>query len=194
MATERGSGPGPGAGPRQCRARDTDRSRVYEAEGLVRRLLDRAVEFPTVQVAGSTLTLPVERRFGDVAAVQRYVAGVLALPTVGDRWPARADVPVVVRERRGATQAHYEYSGAVIAVPTAMQDPSGTAWAMRESVVLHEVAHHLLGDHDTGHGPAFRSALLDLVDAVVGPELRLLLLVTYADVGLAAGSSSGRKR
>lgn len=157
---------------------------MYEAEGLVRRLLDRAAEFPTVQVAGSTITLPVERRFGDVDSVQRYVASVLALPTIRDRWPDRVAVPVAVRERRGATQAHYEYAGAVIAVPTAMQDRSGTAWAMREVVVLHELAHHLLGDHDNTHGPAFRSVLLDLVDIVVGPEVRLLLLVTYADAGL----------
>lgn len=177
------------SGPARRRLRDTDRSTVYEAEGLVRRLLDRAAEFPTVQVAGSTVTLPMERRFGDVAAVQRYVAGVLTLPTVRDRWPGRAAVPVVVRQRRGAAQAHYEYTRAVIAVPTAMQDRSGTAWAMRELVVLHELAHHLLGDRDTTHGPAFRSVLLDLVDIVIGPELRLLLLVTYADAGL--GSAAG---
>lgn len=168
--------------------RDSDRSTVYEAEALVRRLLDRAVEFPTVQVAGSTIALPVERRFGDVAAVRRHVAGVLALPAVRDRWPMRAAVPVVVRARRGVAQAHYEYAGAVIAVPTAMQDRSGTAWAMREVVVLHELAHHLLGDQDTTHGPAFRSVLLDLVDIVVGPELRLLLLVTYADAGLGVAA------
>lgn len=152
----------------------------------MRRLLDRAAEFPTVQVAGSTVALPAERRFGDVAAVRRYVDGVLGLRTIRDRWPARSAMPVVIRERRGATRAHYEYLGAVIAVPTAMQDRSGTAWAMRELVMLHELAHHLLGDHDTTHGPAFRSVLLDLVDIVIGPELRLLLLVTYGDAGLGS--------
>ena len=71
--------------------------------------------------------------------MQRYVDDVLALPTVRRQWPEVA--PLRVRARRAATAAHYENrdGAGVIAVPDV-----GTAdWAMRELVVLHEIAHHL---------------------------------------------------
>lgn len=164
---------------------------MYEAEGLVRRLIDRSAEFPTIEVAGSRITLPVERRFGSVASVQDYLDAVLQLPGVVQRWPERSRVRVLVRSRRGGGQAHYEAAGAVIAVPTAMSDAGGTAWAMRELVVLHELAHHLdAADQgcvkavDTAHGRRFQQILLELVDMLIGPELRLLLLVSYADCGI----------
>lgn len=166
------------------RPRDADRSAVYEAENLVRRLLDRSSDFPTVEVVGSRITLPVERRFGSIESVQTYLDAVLQTPAVRERWPDRAVLPCTVRERRGSGEAHYEYFSAVIAVPTAMSSRRGTAWAMRELVVLHELAHHLVGEAETFHGKAFRETLLDLVELMIAPELRLLLLVSYADAGI----------
>jgi len=170
-----------------ARPRDTDRAAVYEAENLVRRLLDRSAEFPVIEVAGSRITLPVERRFGSVESVQTYVDTALAIPAVRERWPDRSTCRCTVRRRRGSSQAHYEFAGAVIAVPTAISDRRGTAWAMREMVVLHELAHHLLGELDAIHGKGFRESMLDLVDILLGPELRLLLLVSYADAAAASG-------
>lgn len=167
--------------------RDSDRAKVYEAEALVRRLVDRAVDFPTIEVAGSVITLPVERRFGSVASVQRYLDAVLADEAVRSRWPDRSATAVRVRRRRGLGQAHYEFDTAVIAVPTAMSDAGGTAWAMRELVVLHELAHHLAGPPtagDAAHGRTFRANMLELVELMIGPELRLLLLVSYSDGGI----------
>lgn len=164
---------------------------MYAAENLVRRLVDRSSEFPTLEVAGSRITLPVERRFGSIESVQSYLDSVLQMAAVRERWPERSAVPCTVRRRRGSGEAHYEFAGATIAVPTSMSDRRGTAWAMRELVVLHEVAHHLTGAAETAHGTAFRGTLLDLVDLVIGPELRLLLLVTYADCGL--GPKSARR-
>ncbi len=41
--------------------RDYQKSAVYAAEQLVRRLLDRSGQFPTLQIAGSTITLPAEK-------------------------------------------------------------------------------------------------------------------------------------
>lgn len=166
------------------RGRDVDRSAVYQAENLVRRLLDRATDFPTIEVAGSRITLPVERRFGSVESVHTYLQSVLGMPAVRERWPERSALACRVRQRRGSGEAHYQYAGAVIAVPTAMSSRRGTAWAMRELVVLHELAHHLVGDAETFHGRAFRGTLLELVDMLIGPELRLLLLVSYADGGI----------
>ena len=66
---------------------------------------------------GTQLTLPPEARFGSLAAVQRYVDDVLALPAVRRQWPTVA--PLRVRARRAATAAHYENrdGAGVIAVP-----------------------------------------------------------------------------
>ena len=172
------TGASPGVG------RDTQRSAVYAAENQVARLLDRSAEFPVVEVAGSHLTLPVERHFADLPSVQTYVDAVLALGWVKDRWPAEAARPLRVRERHGAGRAHYEQATAVMALPL---HHGGTAWALRELVVLHELAHHLGGAADTGHGPGFAGRLVALADGIVGPEAAFLLRVAMADQGVMTG-------
>ena len=162
--------------------RDFQRSRVYEAEHLVHRIFDRSGEYPVVEVAGSRLTLPIERRFGSIDAVQRYVDQVLNLTWVRHRW-ARAEVPVVVRERAGAGQAHYQRLGAVMAVPGYR---AGSAWALRELVILHELAHHLAPDIEIAHGGPFVDRMISLVEEIIGPAAGLLLRVTMSDVGVRA--------
>jgi len=166
------------AGPR-----DSQRARVYQAEHLVQRVFDRSAEYPVIEIAGSRLTLPAERRFGTVESVQSYVDRVLTLNWVRAAWP-RARVPVRVRERAGSTQAHYERSGSVIAVPGFR---TGSGWALRELVILHELAHHLGDDGSPAHGGAFVERLLTLVDGVVGAEAALLLRITMLDTGVAIG-------
>lgn len=161
-------------------ARDVQRARVYAAEEFVRTLFDRAAQHGTraVDFFGTQLTLPPEARFGSVAAVRRYVDEVLALPAVRARWPVS---PLAVRPRRGATAAHYENRDGVgvIAVP----DHDTADWAMRELVVLHEVAHHLSDAHPP-HGPLFAATLCTLAELVMGPELGHVLRVVYAKEGV----------
>jgi len=163
--------------------RDFQRSRVYDAEHLVHRIFDRSADYPVVEIAGSHLTLPVERRFGTVEAVAHYVEQVLALGWVRAAWD-RASVPVLVRERSGAAQAHYQRIGSIMAVPGYR---AGSGWALRELVILHELAHHLAEDIEVAHGGAFVDRLLTLVDGIVGPEAALLLRVTMLDVGVVIG-------
>lgn len=111
-------------------ARDTQRARVYAAEGFVRTLFDRAAQHHcrAIDFFGTQLTLPPEAKFGSVPDVQRYVDDVLALPGVAARWPAG---PLTVRVRRGVSAAHYETVDGVgtIAVPQ-----RASQWAMRELV------------------------------------------------------------
>jgi putative metallohydrolase (TIGR04338 family) len=150
------------------------RAKVYAAEEFVRTLFDRAAEHgnSVVDFFGTQLTLPPEARFASVSAVQRYVDDVLA--HVG------ADRPLTVRARRGVTAAHYERSDvdATIAVP----DRRST-WALRELVVLHEVAHHL-SDAQPPHGPEFVATFCELAEAVMGPEAAHVLRVVYAKEGV----------
>jgi putative metallohydrolase (TIGR04338 family) len=155
---------------------DPGRAAVYDAEGQVRALLERAdaTGHRTARVGGATLTLPVERRFGDVADVARYVEAVQALGWVRRLWPAAA--PVRVRSRAGARMAHY--ADGVIAVPPRAR---GGAWALRELVVLHELAHHLApGDR---HGPEFVGVFVELVGRIVGPEAGQVLTVCLYEAG-----------
>ncbi|MCT7658927.1 TIGR04338 family metallohydrolase [Mycobacterium deserti] len=153
--------------------RDIQRAKVYAAEEFVRTLFDRAAEHGTraIEFFGTQMTLPPEARFATVAAVQRYVDDVLSL--VGSRWPAAG--PLTVRARRGTTAAHYERdeNAATIAVP------ARTSWALRELVVLHEVAHHL-EPCDPPHGPQFVATFCELAEAVMGPEVGHVLRVVYA--------------
>src|SRR5664279_2979185 len=176
-------------------ARDAQRSGVYDAEHLVHRLFDRSAEYPMIEVGGSRLTLPAERRFASIDSVQSYVDRVLALGWVRASW-ARAAVPVVVRGRAGDAQAHYERAGAVMAVPAhrgnrgnrgsrgSRGNRGNAPWAMRELVVLHELSHHLADEPEVAHGPEFVGRMLTVVDGIVGPEAALLLRVTLLDNGV----------
>lgn len=161
-------------------ARDSQRSKVYAAEEFVRTLFDRAAEHGSrsVEFFGAQLTLPPEARFGSVPAVQRYVNEVLELPAVRRQWPTVP--PLRVRARRAATAAHYENreGTGIIAVP----DRDTADWAMRELVVLHEIAHHLC-DAQPPHGPQFVATLCTLTELVMGAELGHVLRVVYAKEG-----------
>ena len=160
--------------------RDTQRSKVYAAEQFVRTLFDRAGERGnrSIEFFGAQLTLPPEVRFASVESVQRYVDEVLDLSEATARWPTAG--PLSVRARRGTTAAHYEHDGrgAVIAVPE-----RHTTWALRELVVLHEVAHHL-SPLEPPHGPEFVATFCELAEMVMGPEAAHVLRVVYAKEGV----------
>lgn len=143
-------------------------------------MFDRADERNTrvVEFFGTQLTLPPEARFASAESVQSYVDDVLSLPAVRAAWPDAGSLRV--RPRRGATAAHFERVGdaAVIAVPE-----SGSRWALRELVVLHEIAHHLC-DAEPAHGPAFVATMRELAAAVMGPEVAHVLRVVGAGEGV----------
>lgn len=145
-------------------------------------LFDRAAEHHSraIDFFGEQITLPPEARFGSLESMQRYVDEVLTLPGVAERWPGSG--PLAVRGRRGLSAAHYENvdGRAVIAVP----DRPGTGWAMRELVVLHEIAHHLNGDGGPAHGPRFVATFCALAGTVMGSEAGHVLRVVYAKEGV----------
>ena len=66
-----------------------------------------------------------------------------------ERWPAAGSV--AVRARRFISAAHYERDDdrAISAVPHRR-----ATWALRELVVLHEIAHHVCSC-EPPHGPQF---------------------------------------
>lgn len=163
--------------------RDSRRAAVYAAEEQWARQLARGGD---IDFFGTTLRIPVERRFADVASVQRYVDAVMGLIGVVTRWPGVP--PVRVRERRGSGRAHY--ADGVIALP--LTGVGAERWAARESVVLHELAHHLVAHVHAGvapHGPQFCADFVALVEAALGPESALLLRAALDGSGVSVAES-----
>jgi putative metallohydrolase (TIGR04338 family) len=162
--------------------RDTQRQRLYDAEQqILGQLAFAAAGARTVEAAGSTLTVPLELRFGTLRAVQDYVAALQASAGFAALFPRAAGVPLTIRRRAGGRAAHYEPPGTI-----ALHEGGHS---LRELVVLHEVAHH--GQHHDlppgpAHGPAFASALTRLVGLAVGPEVELLLTVALAEHGVSS--------
>lgn len=145
--------------------RDNDRQKVYEAEFELRTILDRPRT--TIEMHGSTFLVPDERRFGRVEDIQNFVDCVLE--HIGHQ---RA---VKVRVRKGQAKAHYQMG--VIAIPELDR------WAMRETVVLHELAHHIAGP-SAAHGPDFRKEFANLFDKVLAPEAGMMLRFLLWERGL----------
>jgi len=162
--------------------RDTHRALFYEAESVVHNLF--AAPGPTVEIAGTHLTLPPEARFGSVDSARRYITQVLGRDSIRRHFP-RAQVDVEVRSRRGHRSAHYEAPADTSAVPRiALPEMADGRWALRELVVLHELAHHLTEPGHPAHGPEFASTLIDLVTDVLGPEAGFVYRVILTDSGV----------
>jgi putative metallohydrolase (TIGR04338 family) len=167
------------------RPRDVQRARVYRAEDSWAARLDVARRgAPLATVGGSAVLLPSERRFGSLATAASYAEKVLALPavvTLAGRLPAPE-----LRPRRGQRAAHWEPPG-VIALPVPVH---GEPWALRESVLLHELAHHV-GESaglTLGHGAPYPAVLLVLVEAVLGAEAAFALRVAYGEAKVEVGT------
>ena len=146
-------------------------------------MIDNATEqgITTQVIAGSTIPVPIERKFGDLTWVQRYVDLVMSRVAGDYGVPEK----ITVRDRMGNTRAHYERFGAVIAIPP--HSNQGHSWAMRELVVLHEIAHHLTHQADQSHGPEFVAAVIDLMDRFIGPEMAFLFRALAHESGLKVG-------
>jgi putative metallohydrolase (TIGR04338 family) len=167
------------------RPRDAQRARVYRAEDAWAARLDAARRGAALAtVGGSSLLLPAERRFGTLDAARDYCTRVLALPDV--RTAVGPVAPPVLRERAGVRAAHWEPPG-VIALPVPAH---GEPWALRESVLLHELAHHAgeTSGRTAGHLPPYPALLLLLVDAVLGAEAALALRVAYGEHAVVVGA------
>jgi len=155
-------------------------SAVYAAEDQWSAVLDRG---GTVDFFGSRLDIPMQRRFGDLASVQAYVDRVMSLDEIASAYPKAS--AVVVRGTRSRTRARYLPELAAIELPSDI-------WAGRESVVLHELAHHLAcscgipPERTSGrwHGAEFRTAMDAVVACMLGEAAALLLRAGYESAGV----------
>ena len=171
-----GSAPGWGAA-RSCRVRGdrwsgdasgmSQRAKVYAAEEFVRTLFDRAAQHHSraIDFFGTPLTLPPEGRFGSVEAVAALRRRGAGAARSGDRAGPMLE-PLAVRARRGASPPRTTKSSTARGDRGTGRDTSG--WALRELVVLHEIAHHLCRV-EPAHGPEFVATFCELADVGDGP-------------------------
>ena len=167
-----GRGDGPRRPTREGLRRRGVRADVVRPGRRARQPHDRLLRTQPHAAAGGTVRLGRVR-----AALRRRRAR--ASRSVRKRWPAAGAAgrarPARASPRR-TTNAHGD--DATIAVPD-----DGTTWALRELVVLHEIAHHLC-DADPPHGPEFVATFCELAEAVMGAEVGHVLRVVYAKEGV----------
>ncbi len=183
---------------------DPGKAAVYAAEDRLGRWLTEGF----VNVYGTRWRLEREIVFGQPGNVRGYVLRVLAhLKRQGWGSPGGTSwaTDVTVRPRRGAGAAHYSPATGEIALPS---PEKGGRWALRELVVLHEVAHHLHacgvtpgpgggpvplpGDDGGAHGPRFRAIFLALLrDCGHGNAAGLLRIAYAEELAASAGGTSG---
>lgn len=151
------------------------RSNVYKAEDQFSAVCNRG---GLVDFFGSHIDIPIQRRFGDIDSVRGYVDSVISL--MAEKYPTLTTPRV--RVRKGSTRAHYEFSTNTIAIPISDQ------WALRESVVLHECAHHVTWfrykANVAPHGSEFTACMLELVGRIMGEGPALLLRAGYQELGV----------
>ena len=135
-------------------------------------------------VGGSQVLLPAERRLGSLEAAAAYVHRLLALPAVAG--VVGSVPPPLLRQRRGATRAHWEPPGTV-ALPVPVH---GEPWALRETVLLHELAHHVgeTTGRCRGHRQPFPALVLLLAEAALGAEAGFALRVEYGARDVEVGA------
>jgi len=95
------------------------------------------------------------------------------------REAGMGDITVpAVKPRKGALQAHYDVGLRTIFIPPY---DSGGVWALKTGTAIHEFAHHVTPG--AGHGPAFRQAMVDILNALGWNGA--LLEDCYAQAGLS---------
>jgi putative metallohydrolase (TIGR04338 family) len=160
-------------------APDSHRAKAYSAEDQFSNLMNRG---GIIEFFDSKLDIPAQKRFANLDSIVTYVQILFTQLNLDLRPPQ-------VRERKGCAKAHYELSGQVIAIPV-----SGEAarWALRETVILHECAHHVASKFASAgepvHGPTFTASMLLLVQTAFGDQARLLLSAGYLELGVPVGN------
>ncbi|MEZ0578514.1 TIGR04338 family metallohydrolase [Nocardioides sp. MH1] len=167
--------------------RDSDQRAVYAAEDRLATWLDAVTpERPVVTVDGQTYEPAPDARFTTPEEARAYVDAALdRLRAAGKDYAGRELEEVAVRPRAGARMAVYEPETRTIALPPF---EVGGRWALRASVVLHELTHHLSGERL--HNPEWRATFLRLLEDVGLPVTAQLLQLAYAAEGLEQVSHS----
>ena len=161
---------------------DRNANKVYQVEFALRDILDVCSEGDNTYrgIAGMQLTMPVEYKFGEFDHIQRYANAVIR-DYNGRHDTQHKKVRVVEGRKSLHKKAYYTHGMGRITLP---QRDSGS-WAWRQTVVLHEIAHHLAPC--PGHGVEFAEVMLDLLENYVGLQAGLVYVILLDKEGITIG-------
>lgn len=149
---------------------DPEQQATYVAEWRVERWM--AADGP-VTVFGSTWDVEPDRLLPGLDTVRAWVASLCAELGV--------DPPVIATRRGHLGKAHYDEHTRTLRLP----DRGDNNFGLLGSTVLHELAHHLTPG--SGHGPGFRTALIDLYRRAGSPVAAHLLQLAFWEGDLDVG-------
>lgn len=156
-------------------ARDNQRSRLYAAENVLRGLrVSKAATkhlIDTQAVAGWSVIVDGRARpmrTPTIGGVQDYVDAVTSASWFQARWGQRG---IIVVAGKGSHSNGYR------------QITVSQQHRRSESVILHEIAHCLVGLPHAWHGPEFAGVLLTLVRYQMGKEHADTLRASFKEKG-----------
>jgi len=148
---------------------------VYDAEHTLRGYLRHSAG-ELVNIAGVSLVMPMDARFGgDIRQVDEWASAVAMREGYGK---------VKVREGAPSLSKKAYYRAGTITLPRYNKGP----WAWRQSVVLHELAHHMTVGH--GHDDRFADTLADLLSKYIGHEAGLAYRILLDKNGMKVGKAN----
>lgn len=161
--------------------RDPQQSKLYYAERQLWDIFDTCAQThnPEVEVEHQLLTLPPEGKFADIARLQKYyddVCAMMGAPSVSVR-----------ASRNDHGNAFTRCLAQEIVIPDGRD-----RWAMRELVVLHELAHHITFNQSPlceSHGGEFVANYIELLTRVMGEPAGWCARVIYSKNGVKEGAT-----
>lgn len=147
--------------------RDVGRAEVYSAEHHIAKMMERG---GPVDFYGSTIELPPDVRFGQVADMQRYVDSC---------WPrlSLCSAPSIV-ESKGYKRAYYRKRTHTIHIPD-------ERWARTRLTLIHEMTHALVGIEHPGaqaHGEEFRRMMPCVMEELGMSAAALVLRANFNQI------------
>ena len=155
---------------------------VYASQDALELILnDSARDIKVFHGYGSSFPIPLERKFSEMDQVENYVNRVLKLNTIQNVYGKLS--PVAVKEiptnENGEYKDRGRYSNGVIHLSP---HGGGISNHMRETYILHELAHHLVNPYGR-HGGQFVEAFLDLISAAMDEQLAYLFKILLMEAG-----------
>ena len=155
---------------------------VYKAENYIRFLADEARKqdngLVSAQILGSTFNIPMDRTFGDIESVRRYAN--IVIQRMSHKYPRMAGVKISQQARMKAKSYYRPSTHEIVLAGNVGADLN--RWAMRELVVLHELAHAAAPVGES-HGAKFTAIFSELLEEMLDNNMGIIARMAYHEAG-----------
>ena len=155
----------------------TTRQDVYRAEWMLQKIM--ATDAPYTAF-GSTFILPEDITFSELDHIQAYVDRVVdrVNGAMDPERKYRHGYPKVTTGKKTLCRKAYQQGNRIV-----LPQREVTDWAWKTTVVLHELAHYLVGPgHD--HDATFTGMLCHLYEMALGPEVAFVYRTLLMESGM----------